>query len=91
MPVCDVMMACQVPIYSCTYWQSAVFILDSWACRYQQVKVRNLLCCLFVFVHRILRLHSVVSAANQKILCGVKMKETRDFLSSINGLVAFIW
>jgi hypothetical protein len=32
-----------------------------------------------------------VSAANKKILCGVKMKETWDFLSSINGFVPFIW
>jgi hypothetical protein len=91
MPVCDVMMACQVSSYSCTYCYSIVFLLDSWACRYQQVKVKNLLICLLVFLYHILMLCAVVSAANLEILCGVKMKETWDFLSSINGLVTFIW
>lgn len=91
MPVCDVMMACQVSRYSCTYWHSTVFLHDSWVCRYQQVKVKNLPFCLLVFVYHVLRLHAVVYAANQEILCRVRMKETWDFLSSINSLVTFIW
>jgi hypothetical protein len=31
---------------------------------------------MLVFVYHILRLHEVVSEANQEILCGVRLKET---------------